>query len=165
MLIYEAYNKQNGTSYIGLTTKTLDHRKSQHIRSAKSNSQSHFHKALRKYGESSFEWSVVFLCSSLEDLHKKEKVAISLYEPWQLYNKSLGGEHSAFGMKHSESTKQLCREASLNRWYGKRASDVWPDWLFNLCSYKVAKKFGVPKTTWYRERKLRCLNSTHSSTT
>ena len=154
MLIYEAYNTKNGKSYIGLTTKTLSNRKSQHLRSAKSNSKSHFHKALRKYGESVFEWSIVFWCNNLEDLYEKEKLVISLYEPWQLYNKSLGGEHSAFGMKHTDETKEVCREHSKKRWDGKRASDKWPTWVFNLCSYKVAKKFNVPKTTWYRERKL-----------
>lgn len=152
MLIYEAYNKINGKSYIGLTTKTLDYRKSQHIRSAKSGSEMHFHKAMRKYGEDAFEWSEIVKCSSLEDLYKKEALIISLFEPWQLYNKSLGGEHSAFGMKHSEATKEVCREASLKRWSNKRSLDIWPAWLFSVCSYKVAKKFGIPKTTWYRGR-------------
>lgn len=154
MIIYEAYNTKNGKSYIGLTANSLEHRKSQHNRSAKANSKSHFHKALRKYGESAFEWVVVMQCNALEDLYEKEKLIISLYEPWQLYNKSLGGEHSAFGMKHTEQTKQICREHSKKRWVGKRASDKWPSWVFKLCSYKVAKKFNVPKTTWYRERKL-----------
>jgi group I intron endonuclease len=154
MLIYEAYNTKNGKSYIGLTTKTLDYRKSQHLRSAKSGSKAHFHKALRKHGEEAFEWSVAMLCSNAKDLYEKERLLISLFEPWQLYNKSLGGEHSAFGMKHTDETKQVCREHSKKRWVGKRASDKWPSWVFNLCSYSVAKKFNIPKTTWYRERKL-----------
>lgn len=153
MLIYEAYNKNNGKSYIGLTTKTLESRKSQHIRSSKSGSKAHFHKAIRKHGEDAFEWSEVFRTSDVQSLYEKEKLMISLFEPWQLYNKSLGGEHSAFGMKHTDATKEACRKSSLKMWSGKRATDIWPEWLFSVCSYKVAKKFGISKTTWYRSRK------------
>ena len=153
MIIYEAVNQINGKSYIGLTTKSLEHRKAQHLRSAKSGTQQHFAKALRKYGPEAFEWSVVVICSSLEKLYEKEKLVISLYEPQQLYNKSLGGEHSAFGMKHSEETKAFCRECTLRKWDGKRAKDIYPNWVFELGSYAEASKLGVPKTTWYRHRK------------
>lgn len=154
MILYEAYNKENGKVYIGLTTNTLEARKSQHLRSAKSNPKLHFHKALRKYGQDSFEWSVVMRCDNLEYLREKEKLLISLHEPWQVYNKSLGGEHSAYGMRHTKEVKEVCKEHALRRWEGKRASDKYPDWVFNLCSYGVAKKFGIPKTTWYRQRRL-----------
>lgn len=154
MLIYEAYNTKNGKSYIGLTTQTFEKRKSSHLRSAKGDSQMHFHKALRKHGPDAFEWSVILTCTLLEKLHSLEKMVISLYEPWQIYNKSLGGEHSAFGMRHSETTKAVCREHSLRRWDLKRSKDIWPKECFLLGSYKEAKAtYGIPKTTWYRERK------------
>jgi len=153
MILYEAYNENNGRAYIGLTTKTLGYRKSQHLRSAKSGSMSHFHKAIRKHGKEAFSWDVITVCDSLESLYEKEKMCISLYEPWQLYNKSLGGEHSAYGMKHTEETKEMCRQASVSRWDGHRARDVYPHWVFDLPTYKEAKKYGIPKTTWYRERK------------
>lgn len=160
MILYEAYNKKNGKVYIGLTTNTLDCRKSQHLRSAKSNSNLHFHKALRKYGPECFEWSVIMSCNNVQDLQEKEKLLISLHEPWQLYNKSLGGEHSAYGMRHTDEVKEVCREHALRRWSNKRASDLYPDWLFHVCSYKVAKKFGVPKTTWYRQKRKSVVDST-----
>lgn len=152
MFIYEVYNTKNGKSYIGLTTNNLDTRKSQHLRSAKAGSNSHFHKALRKYGESAFEWGVVMICSSRESLCKKEMLVISLYEPEQLYNKSLGGEHSAFGMRHTEEVKAVCSEHAKRRWDGKRVKDSYPDFVFTLPTYKEAKKYGVPKTTWYRHK-------------
>lgn len=155
MFIYEAYNKINGKSYIGLTTNSLEVRKSQHLRSAKAGSNSHFHKAIRKYGEEVFEWSIVMLCSSKESLCEKEVLVISLYEPEQLYNKSLGGEHSAFGMRHTEEVKVVCGEHAKRRWDGKRAEDKYPEFVFSLPTYKEAKKYGVPKTTWYRQRKVK----------
>lgn len=152
MIIYEAYNKSNGKSYIGLTTKTLEHRKSGHIRSSKSNSNTHFSKAIRKYGEESFEWSTLLKCNNFDELCRLEKMVISLHEPCQLYNISSGGDAPSYGMKHSEKTKRICGEYSKKRWEGNRAKDKWPEWVFRLGSYKEAKEFGVPKTTWYRHR-------------
>jgi len=154
MLIYEAYNKNNGKVYIGLTTLSLEARRSSHIRSAKSGSQMYFHKAIRKYGESSFEWSVISTTNCLGRLYELEKKIIGMHEEWQTYNTSKGGEHSAYGMKHTEETKKVCGEFAKRRWDGKRALDKYPDWVFNLNSYKEAKKYGVPKTTWYRHRVL-----------
>ena len=154
MLIYEAYNVKNGKSYIGLTTNTLEKRKSQHLRSAKSGSAAHFHKAIRKHGPDAFQWSMLIKCASLEKLQSLEQMVIGSYEQWQLYNKSLGGEHSAFGMKHTEETKAICRQHALERWDNKRAVDMWPEECFSLSTYKEAKAiYGIPKTTWYRIKK------------
>ena len=154
MLIYEAYNTKNGKSYIGLTTTSLEKRKSQHLRSAKTGSNMHFHKAIRKHGPEVFEWSVVFVCSSLERMYELERLTISLYEVWQIYNKSAGGEHPAFGMRHTKKTKALCGEHAKRRWDSKRALDIWPEECFKTQSYKEAKAvYGIPKTTWYRVRK------------
>jgi len=152
MLIYEAYNKNNGKVYIGLTTLDLETRKSSHLRSAKSGSQMYFHKAIRKHGEGAFEWSVVATTDCLEQLYELEKSLIAMHEDWQTYNTSKGGEHSAYGMKHTEETKRVCGEFAKRRWDGKRAFDKYPDWVFSLDTYREAKKYGVPKTTWYRHR-------------
>lgn len=156
MLIYEAYNKENGRVYIGLTTSDLKTRKSSHLRSAKSGSNAYFHKGIRKYGEGSFEWSVIATAKTLEELYELEKKVIAMHEDWQTYNLSAGGEHSAYGMRHSDETKKVCREYAKKRWNGRRANDKYPDWVFKLNSYREAKKYGVPKTTWYRHRVLKC---------
>jgi group I intron endonuclease len=154
MLIYEAYNKNNGKVYVGLTTQTLEKRKSSHLRSAKSGSTSYFHKAIRKHGEDAFDWCVVAETNDLGSLYKLEQLFISLYEDWQTYNISLGGEHSAYGMKHTEQTKKVCGEYAKIRWDGKRTSDIYLEEVFLCKSYKEAKKkYNIPKTTWYRERK------------
>jgi group I intron endonuclease len=156
MLIYEAINKVNGKAYVGLTSTTLEKRKAAHLRSARSGSNAYFHKAIRKYGPDNFEWYVAMVCSSKESMYKAEILFISLYEPWQIYNTSLGGEHPAYGMKHTEETKKVCGAYAKKRWEGRRCVDVWPDEAFTCGSYKEAKAtYGVPKTTWYRERRNR----------
>lgn len=143
----------NGKVYVGLTTTTLEKRMKSHLRSAKSGSQMYFHKAIRKYGPDSFEWSVSATTDSLESLYQLEKLTIGMYEPWQTYNTSLGGEHSAYGMKHTEATKKLCGQHSKKRWDGRRATDKYPNEAYLCSSYKEARlKFGIPRTTWYRHR-------------
>lgn len=154
MLVYKAHNKKNGKVYIGLTTQSLEVRKASHLRSAKSGSVAHFHKAIRKHGEDSFEWSVINRVESLEDLYELEKQTIGSYDPSQTYNISLGGEHSAYGMRHTDEVKTLCGEFAKRRWDGKRSEDLYPKEAFLCSSYKEAKRlYGVPKTTWYRNRR------------
>jgi predicted GIY-YIG superfamily endonuclease len=62
------------------------------------------------------------------------------------------GKTPALGMKHSEETKIICGEYGKLRWDGQRAEDKWPDHLFDL-PFKEASKFGIPKTTYYRQRR------------
>lgn len=57
MLIYKHTNKINGKSYIGQTSKTMEVRFEQHVKSK--NSNSHFHRALRKYGRENFESEIL----------------------------------------------------------------------------------------------------------
>jgi group I intron endonuclease len=154
LIIYEAYNKQNGKVYTGLTTKTLEHRRSQHIRSAKSNSNTHFAKAIRKWGEDSFEWSEILRCEDFERLCKLEQMVIQSYENWQTYNISKGGSAPAYGMTHSAYTKRLCGKYAKEGWDGKRAKDKWPEFIFRLSTYREARQYGIPKTTWYRYREV-----------
>ena len=153
MIVYEAINVNNGKVYVGLTTTTLEKRKRSHFRSAKSGSMAYFHKAIRKHGEDSFEWDVVLLTDDLQTLYYLEKMVIAMYESWQTYNISSGGEHPAYGMKHTDETKRICRLYAKERWNGKRALDKYPKEAYLCGSYKEARlEYGIPKTTWYRHR-------------
>jgi len=155
LIIYEATNVTNGKVYVGLTTTSLKQRKGSHLRSAKAGSMMYFHKAIRKHGPESFEWDEVMIASDLQGMYKLEKMVIAMYEPWQTYNTSLGGEHSAYGMKHSEETKAVCGEYAKRRWDGNRALDKYPMEAYLCSSYKEARlKYGIPKTTWYRTKKV-----------
>ena len=58
-IIYKATNLFNGLSYIGQTRVSLERRKSQHLRDAKSDSSNYFHIALLQYGIDAFSWDVI----------------------------------------------------------------------------------------------------------
>ena len=122
--IYKATNVVNGKSYIGFTDN-FDRRKSHHIRLANRNSQTAFHRALRKYGESKFMWEIIF--------QGKDKVNIlSWAEPHFIkeyntfadcgygYNMTTGGECGAIMCEESKIKKSVSLSGQNHPQYGKK---------------------------------------------
>ena len=111
MLIYLAANSINNRSYVGATLQTFEARKRQH----KYRSQSHskmkpqpFHKAIMKYGFSSFEWSVLERCRDIAELRNAECKWISFFKSNSRefgYNQTEGGS-GTIGMKYSDATRE-----------------------------------------------------------
>lgn len=101
-IIYMAYNTINQKRYIGQTIMPLNRRKSSHLLNAKHKYDNlYFHKAINKYGESAFEWSV--LENIIEEtqellknkLNEREIYYIALYKSNDSdkgYNLTSGGE-------------------------------------------------------------------------
>jgi group I intron endonuclease len=59
--IYKATNTVNGKVYIGFTSATLKTRRYHHEYEAKgSRTNTHFHKAIRKYSPAAFKWEVIY---------------------------------------------------------------------------------------------------------
>ena len=91
MIVYKAINKKSGNVYIGQTVNTLDIRKEQHIKLSKSKN-THFYNALRSYGETQFEWSVLASANTKEELNELEIFYINEYDSIQNgYNMVEGG--------------------------------------------------------------------------
>ena len=129
MLIYIARNKLNDKVYIGKTKRTLFKRikehKSKHITGG-----SYFHKAMRCYGFSAFEWSVLKECSSIAEMNNCEKKFIHDYDSRNHdngYNISEGGEGG--DTFTSDPNKEIRRNRMkekvgiLNPFYGKKHSE------------------------------------------
>lgn len=94
-IVYLVRNRENDKVYVGQTTKGLSRRRYQHFRSTRYGCDGFFHKALRKYGEDSFEWSVIDSGSSKEEADEKERNWISYFNSTnseQGYNQTHGGE-------------------------------------------------------------------------
>lgn len=94
MIIYHAYHKEKPEFYIGKTVFTLEHRKNQHQNEARyRRSNSYFHKALRKYGIDSFNWKILEVCDTLDQLNTAEIKWIKLVRECghKLYNIVDGG--------------------------------------------------------------------------
>lgn len=109
--IYSFRNKKNGKVYVGQSKNVLT-RKKQHERGDTNNSR-RFHNAMKKYGASAFEFTVLEYCSN-ESLNAREVHWLnklnSLYPNG--YNLTSGG--GAF-QKHHEETKKKFSENQKKR--------------------------------------------------
>lgn len=116
--IYVAWNIVTGMGYVGKTTKTLEERKQGHLRDAFDGSHLYFHKAIRKYGSDSFEWSILYQ----DDDNDKEWM-----DWWEMkfirqlgtkkpggYNLSDGGEGGT-GFKHTAEARRKMGESRIGR--------------------------------------------------
>lgn len=94
MLIYLVTNKVNGKCYVGMTKKSLRHRRRDHINHAKNGSSFVFRCALRKYGAENFEFSELDVADSWEALKRKEIMWIEFFNSKvpNGYNMTEGGE-------------------------------------------------------------------------
>lgn len=106
MVVYVVTNKVNNKKYVGMTIRGLEARKAQHLSDARNGSEGHFHRAIRKYGEDSFEWEVVYAGSSESELFEKEIELIQKLDAYKNgYNMTIGGEcgNGAYGESHSNA--------------------------------------------------------------
>jgi group I intron endonuclease len=90
MIIYKIVNKVNGDFYIGKTTKPKEERLQKHFYNSSYNSQTHLHRAIRKYGYSSFIIEEVETQIPKEKLDEREIFWIKKLSP--PYNMTGGGE-------------------------------------------------------------------------
>jgi len=105
-IIYCANNIINEKRYIGQTIRDLDKRKKEHISQANNGSKFAFHLAINKYGEDKFEWSIIDVVDSQEELDNKELYWIDFYNTYKNggYNMSVGGQ---FGKKTDSNADDL----------------------------------------------------------
>ena len=108
-IIYKALFP-NGKVYVGITTKTLKNRISQHLGSLGDGLP--FHNAISKYGKENVVWEVVDAADNMEELNKKEIYYIEYFNSFIGndcgYNCTRGGDGSV-GFVH---TKESCAKIS-----------------------------------------------------
>ena len=91
--IYKITNLKNGKCYIGQTQSTIFRRFQRHIEDAKNGSDTHFHRALRKYPITNWIFQIIEEVPP-EELDEKEKYYIKLYDSINNgYNITSGGQN------------------------------------------------------------------------
>lgn len=90
MLIYKIVNKLTGDFYIGKTTKTKEERLQRHFYTSSYGSETHLHRAMRKYGKSNFIIEEVECQLSEDVLDEREMYWIEKLNP--PYNMTEGGD-------------------------------------------------------------------------
>ena len=78
-IVYRVIHKTSGKSYIGVTTKSLEARKKDHVKKSKKGKSYAFQFAIATYGAEAFAWTQTDTGSSLDELAQKEKEYILKY--------------------------------------------------------------------------------------
>lgn len=93
MYIYKITNSINGKVYIGRTTRSLEQRWSEHLRSAQNGNTQHLYCAMRKYGVEKFYIEPLEECTSIEELSDAEARWVIYYDSYYNgYNMTYAGE-------------------------------------------------------------------------
>jgi group I intron endonuclease len=117
--VYVIKNTANNKMYVGITTQEPPLRWRNHINDAKRGDGGckYLHRAIRKYGEDSFDFSVIDIASSQDDLHKKEKWYIFFLGTKKPhgYNLTDGGQGTS-GYEWSDESRKKMSDSTLARW-------------------------------------------------
>jgi len=113
-MIYEAQNIINKKRYIGYTSGALEDRKIGHLKSLRGGSQTHFHRALRKYGTENFIWKVV---DKTLDISKENDYITKYNTITEGYNMTQGGTGGdTISMKSPEEKKRQGAKSGHKPW-------------------------------------------------
>lgn len=120
--IYKHTNKTTGKSYIGMTCRGMKDRWWKHCHEARSGSTTHFHRALRKYGEDNWESEVIRSgLATIEEANQAEIVEIANYDSIANgYNCSTGGDQCTMS---AEVVKEITRK--IRKYHGTKKVSIY----------------------------------------
>lgn len=91
-IVYKVTNQGTEEAYIGITTRSIEERKADHIKKANKGTGGHFQEAIATYGADAFTWEQIDTAASSNELAEKEKKYILQYNcQEQGYNSDCGG--------------------------------------------------------------------------
>jgi group I intron endonuclease len=92
-IIYTVTNKETKMVYVGLTTKSFEKRKKDHLKKSKRGKSYAFQNAIATHGPDAFNWQQIDTATSIDELAQKEKAYVLKYNSKEDgYNQSEGGE-------------------------------------------------------------------------
>ena len=91
-IVYKVTNNETKQVYVGITTKSIEDRKRDHLQKSKKGIGHLFQNAIATYGEEAFKWEQIDTASTTDELAKKEKEYILKYNSKEEgYNSDVGG--------------------------------------------------------------------------
>jgi len=142
-IVYCHKNIGNNKCYIGWTSTTIEKRWKQHCNASKYGSKTCFHAAIRKYGNSLWEHSVLQSCLSYEEACQAEiqwiakmETCLSHGKKSRGYNQMPGGNGARPGYKGPKYYSPLIRKMM-----SFRAKNRSPELRYKIGSANRGKKF------------------------
>ena len=110
-IVYAVTNKETKKMYVGVTTKSLEERKKDHIKKSKKGKSYEFQHAIATYGAEAFNWQQVDTANSIDELAQKEKEYILKYNSKEGgYNSDCGGGIQKTVYQYDISTRKIVGE-------------------------------------------------------
>jgi group I intron endonuclease len=112
-IIYKAENKVTSGVYIGITSKSIETRKKDHIKKSKKGKSYAFQQAIATYGPDAFKWEQIDTATTIDELAEKEKAYILKHNSQEDgYNLSVGGDVQKSVYQYDVSTGILVNKYS-----------------------------------------------------
>ena len=90
--IYKAQNLISGKVYIGITSKSIEERKKDHLQKSGKGNGSYFQEDIASYGAEAFIWEQIDTAIDINELAEKERQYILKYNSFENgYNQDSGG--------------------------------------------------------------------------
>ena len=107
IFIYKITNDKNDKIYIGQTIRPVEQRYTRHMRDAERGVlDTHFARAIRKYGSQNFKWEIIDTADSQEELNLKEQYWIRYYDSIQFGYNETDAINKCGGNTYMSKTKE-----------------------------------------------------------
>lgn len=114
MWIYKIKNTQNGKLYIGQSIRPIEYRFQRHINDAEScRLNTHFARAIRKYGKESFTICVIDIAHNQAELNYKEQFWIQFYDSINFGYNETDAIHKCGGNTYKSKTVEEMKNISI----------------------------------------------------
>ena len=163
VIIYKVTHIESERLYFGITKRTLERRKAEHLKQAMSGKTNRLHRAIKRYGAEAFKFEVVTTAVNDREACAIERGLIAQAGSMNRalgFNQSTGGEMGN-GVARGQSTKDNLRAIANKQWADPEAREAarqtklgWKppeQHLEHLRALAAAQK-GVPITDEVRAR-------------
>jgi len=145
----------NGKKYVGITTRRCEERKREHLSCSRNENPKYIlHKAIKLYGENSFDMIILETTKNVNELKLLEKKYIQLhntyFENGLGYNMSLGGEGN-FGYKFTDEIK--LKMSQIRKELIKNNPEILEKWKETMKNYWTVEKklaMSILKKEYYK---------------
>lgn len=161
MLVYKV-TFPNDKCYIGITSQSLNKRRSDHYSNVSSGKRSKFYNAIRKYGKDNINWNIIDRAETWKELCELEKNYITQFDSYKYgYNMTLGGE-GTIGYKYTDAQRKKVSEILKTRVHTEESRIKRSIKMSGSNNHYYGKKFSKEhkeKLAAAKRKKIICLNN------
>lgn len=148
-IVYMHTFKSSNKSYIGYTSLTISKRLYKHIYNSQCGHDTHFYRAIRKYGVKDIESKIICECKSKKEALEKEAYYIDLYNTQKNgYNMTSGGEGGFIISKDKYEAWKEKKSKAMSGEKNSRYSGITDHEILEKAYIYFNENGSLPKRKW-----------------